>query len=110
MIGRLVEQQHVGPGHEDPGQRGPHPPAPRQLGQRAHPVGLGEPEPGQNPVSLGLDGVAALLLEGRLGVAQLPEEPVVLGPGGGGHAVLELLDPLRQVDHPTGAPERLLER
>ena len=110
VVGGLVEEQYVGPGHEDPGQGGPHPPPARQLRERAHPVGVGEPQPGQDPVGLGLDGVPAPLLEGRLGVAELPQKPVMLGAAGGGDTVLELLDAPGQVNDTAGAPQRLVER
>src|SRR5581483_6829544 len=109
VVGRLVEQEHVGPGDEDPAQRRPHPPPARQLGERAAPVLVGEAEPGQDPVGFRLDGVAALGLEGRLGVTQLPQQPFVLGAGGGGDGVVQFLDPLRQAVQRPRPPQRLVE-
>ena len=63
MVGGLVQQHDVGLRHEQPGQRGPHPPAPRQLGHRAGSVVGPEAETGQHLGHRGLQPVAAQMLE-----------------------------------------------
>ena len=48
MIGRLVEQQQVGLGEEDRGERDAHPPAARQIGNRPALHRVVEAEPGED--------------------------------------------------------------
>ena len=48
MVGRLVEQQQVGLGEEDRGERDPHAPAARQIADRAPLHRLVEAEPGED--------------------------------------------------------------
>ncbi len=69
VVARLVEQHHVGPHQEDPGQRDAHLPAAGELADVAiHHFGA-EAEAGQHLAGAAVEGVAVELLEARLHVA-----------------------------------------
>ena len=68
MVRRLVEEEQRRPLEEQARQRRPHPPAARELGERAREIGLPEAEPAQDDPRLGLEPVAAQRLEAVLEV------------------------------------------
>ena len=78
MVGGLVQQQDVRLRHEQPGQSGPHPPTPRQLGHRPAGVVGPEAETGQHLGHPGLQPVAAELLELRLHRAVAGDQVLVV--------------------------------
>ena len=64
MVGRLVEQQHVGAAEQQPSERDAHLPAARELLRCGRSrSACGEAEPGQHATDLGLDGVPAAPFE-----------------------------------------------
>ena len=63
VVGRLVEQQHVGAPEQQSGQSDAHLPAARELLCLTLAVALGKTEPGEDAADLGFDGVAAAALE-----------------------------------------------
>ncbi len=66
VVGRLVEQQHVGVLEQEAGERDAHHPAARELTDVALDVAIGEAEAGEDPSGLGLHAVAAECLEPML--------------------------------------------
>ena len=92
VVGRLVHDEQVGVGQQQAGEGDPHPPSARHLVHRTVVVGGGEPEAGEDPVRLGLDGVAAELLEARLRLPEGGQQPLGLGTAGPGEALAERLD------------------
>ena len=83
MVGRLVEQEHVGVLEEQPGERDAHHPAAAELAGLALHVALGKAEPGQDAPRLGLQRPAAELLEPMLQPPVLVHQlgQLVLGAG-----------------------------
>ena len=109
VVGGLVEDQHVGRRQQEASQREPHPPAAGQLLHAAIGVAGGEPEAGEHPVGLGLDGVAAELLEAALELAVAGDHLVGLVAGGSGHPILQLGQLPLELGDVLGASQRLLQ-
>ena len=88
MVGGLVEQQHVGPRHQRPGQRRPRQLAAGESAQRARELLLSDAEAAQHPLEPGAPGVAAGALQLRVRLLVGGEH---LGPGvAAGHPRLEV--------------------
>ena len=66
VVGRLVEQQQIGLGEQDRGERHPHPPAARQIADRLVLRPLVEPEPGEDACRPARCGMRVDLDEPRL--------------------------------------------
>jgi hypothetical protein len=79
MVGRLVEEQHVGFLQKEPGQGDPHLPAAGELAAFPLPVRGGESEAGQDISDFRLHGVPSLEAELFLEVSQARQQVVVTG-------------------------------
>ena len=113
VVGRLVEDQHVGFGEEQAGQRHAHAPTTRELADGTVAVGVLKSETGENLAGVGLEGVAAHRLVLALDLAVLGEQRVV---GVGvrrsvrvGDRSFEPMEFLGQVGHLAGAGQHLFE-
>ena len=107
VVGRLVEDQHVGLGQQQTTEGDPHPPTARELGDGSVDGGVLEAETGEDLVGLGLEGVAAHRLETTLDVAVVGEDLVLVGVGVA-HERLELAESVRERGELTGAGQHLL--
>ena len=79
MVGRLVHDQQVGGGQQQAGQGHPHSPAAGHFAHGAVVVGGVEAQSGQDAMGLGLDGIAAELLEPGLGLSVVGQQAFCLG-------------------------------
>ncbi len=98
MIGGLVEHQHVGCRQQQTGEGHPHAPATGQLVHRPSGVVGGETQPGQHPVGLGFERVAAELLETTLEGAVAVDDVGVVGGVDIAETGLEFLELLVDLD------------
>ena len=78
VVGGFVHDQQVGGRQQQPGQGDPHAPPARHLVHGPVVVGRVKAQAGQDPVGVGLHGVAAELLEPGLGLAELNQQAVLL--------------------------------
>ncbi len=105
VVGGLVEQQHVGGAQQEAGEDHPHAPATGQLPHRTAGVLGPEAEAAEDAFGLGLQGVAAELLEAGLHLAVLVEHAgVTLG-----QAAFQVLEALVQLGQRAAAVEGLVE-
>ncbi len=114
MVRRLVEEQQVGIGEQQPGQRDPHHPAAGELADVALGVGIGKAQPGEDAASLSLDRPAAELLEPMLEAAvfvhqlgQLGLGLIGLGRSELGHLLLDVAHPPTDAGHRPGPGQDL---
>ena len=96
VVGGLVEHEHVGLASRSRARatRIRHPP---ESSTGPAPVGLGEAEAGEHPLGLGLEGVAAEVLEGALGLAEVPSSRSWSAPVVAATRVVELLEAVVEV-------------
>ena len=78
VVGGFVHDQQVGGRQQQPGQGDSHAPPARHFVHGSVVVGRVEAQPRQDPVGVGLYGVAAELLEPGLSLAELDQHPVLL--------------------------------
>ncbi len=90
VVRRLVEEEERRALEQEPRERRPHPPAPRELAERAREVRLPEAEPAQDDPRLRLEPVAAERLEAMLEVAVPRGQRLVRRRVEAGGQVLEL--------------------
>ena len=109
MVGRLVQEQHVGPGEQKFREREAHQPAAGELTRIPREVILAKAEPAKDRARLGLDGVAAQALEARLQASVLGEEGVVLIGLHDRHLVLDHAQAVLQCGHVFGRGEGLVK-
>ncbi len=110
VVGGLVEQQHVGLAQQQLRQREPHEPPSRELARVPLQVALPEPEPHQHGPRLGLERVAAQVLEPLPQPSVLGEQPVLLRALGGlGEVLLEQADAVLEGGDVLGGGQRLRE-
>jgi hypothetical protein len=88
VVGRLVEEQDLGPGQEDAGKGHAHPPATRELADVALDLSGAKAEPGQDGLGARAELVAAQLLVAGLHLAVAGDDRVEVLVGLG-HAGLE---------------------
>ena len=110
VVGRLVEQQHVGVAKQQLGELDAHLPAAGELGDVAAEVGDGKAQAGEDGAGPRLNLIAVGRLEAVAGTAVLLEELlVVLHVGGVGQQVLELGDALLKGADLGGRGEHLID-
>ena len=89
VVGRLVQQEHIGLAEEKPGQGGPHCPAAAELADGTGKIGLLESQPGEYRFGLVIPVIAAGGFQGRIQPAQTPEKFILnIGIGFGGQRFL----------------------
>jgi len=88
MVGRLIEQQQIGPAQQQFGQGDAHLPTTGKMLAGTLPVGLGKPQSGQDLADFGGHGVAAALAERLLQRCVARHR---LRAAGGGNLLLQIL-------------------
>ena len=110
MVGRLVEQEHVGLSEQQFGQRESHLPAARELVGEPLEVGLLEAQTEEDRARVRLDGVAAKRLEPVVQPPVLLERALLVVARLGGLEVLrQHLQAMLERRHVLGGGERLFE-
>ena len=105
MVGRLVEQHHVGPHQQDARQRHAHLPAAGELADIAVHHLLAETQARQHLAGARLQGIAVQLFEARLHLAIARDDRVhLIGALRVGHRVLQLLQLVRDTALTAPAP------
>ena len=109
MVGGLVEQQYVGFGEQQPGQRDPHAPSTGELPHRSLAITGSEPETRKHPMCLRLERVPTELFVAAVLVAVERERPIADDGVVGRHLMLEFVDAMGERIEVHGARHRRLE-